>query len=285
MLSYRHGFHAGNFADVHKHVALLLLLEHLLQKPAPFYFIDSHAGAGRYDLHSTFARKHCEYDTGIGRLWPLPQVPDAIGRYLDLVRGCNRQQTGTEDVLRFYPGSPWIAHRLLRADDRMVLAELHNTEAPLLKQVFRSDGRVAIHHRDGYEALPGLVPPPSRRGVVLIDPSYELRDEFIQVTQCLERAWRRWAAGIYLLWYPLHRRQPTLAFHRALRRSGIRRILVSELGINDSRLPNRLAGSGLVIINPPWHFETDFAGITLWLEKLLATPGHTAADTRWLVAE
>ena len=160
-----------------------------------------------------------------------------------------------------------------------------NTEAPLLKELFRSDRRIAVHHRDGYEALPGLVPPAQKRGLVLMDPSYELHDEFIRVTESLERAWRRWPTAMYMVWYPLHRRHPVRTFHRALQRSGIRRILVSELGINRGDRANRLAGSGLAIVNPPWRFDSVFAALTTWLESVLSQPGHIPARCHWLTRE
>jgi len=279
MLSYRHGFHAGNFTDVHKHVVLILLLEHLLEKDTPYCYLDTHAGAGTYDLQSRFAATNREFETGIARLWDAADCPPAVARYLEVVRLFNR------DALRTYPGSPAIARRFLRPHDRMILSELHNSEAPQLRQCFARDRQVAVHHRDGFEALPALVPPRERRGVVLIDPSYELRNEFITATDSLTGAWRRWPTGTYLLWYPLQRRQPIEPFKRAVRKSPIRKVLSSELLLGPDRAASRLSGSGLLIVNPPWRLDHTLRGTLPWLEQKLEWGEHAASRTEWLVPE
>lgn len=279
MLSYRHGFHAGNFTDVHKHVVLILLLEHLLQKHTAYCYLDTHAGAGTYDLQSRFAAKNREFETGIARLWEAADCPAAVGRYVEVVRMFNN------GALRTYPGSPAIARRFLRAHDRMILSELHNSEAPQLRQCFARDRQVAVHHRDGFEALPALVPPRERRGLVLIDPSYELRDEFTTAADRLIAAWRRWPTGAYLLWYPVQRRLPIQGFKRTVRKSAMRKVLCSELMLGPNRIANRLGGSGLLIVNPPWRMEQVLRESVAWLQHKLEWGEHAPSHTGWLVPE
>jgi len=285
MLSYRHGFHAGNFADVHKHIVLIMLLEHLRLKQTPFCFIDTHAGAGSYDLRSAFAQKHREFESGYQRVAAHAGAPVPVQHYLDLTAGAGVPESGRPGELLQYPGSPRLAQALLRPVDRMILVELHNTEAPLLRELFREDRRVAIHHRDGYEALPGMVPPRERRGLVLLDPAYELRDEFIRTTEALLAAWHKWPTGIYLVWYPLHRNQPVGAFQRKLVQGGLRKALLNELHVGNSDAPNRLAGSGLLIVNPPWQFEAKLATLSRWLERALSRGEHAPFQVKWLARE
>lgn len=285
MLSYRHGFHAGSFVDVHKHVVLVMLLEHLQKKNTPFCYIDTHAGAGIYDLDSRFPQKNREFETGISRLWDRDDCPAPLARYLALVRNLNPCAPGQTRRLRFYPGSPRIARAFLRPADRMILAEMHTTETPLLKQNFARDLQAAVHQRDGFELLPAVVPPRERRGLVLMDPSYELRDEFVKAFDAILAAWHKWPTGIYVLWYPVQRRQPIAQFQRALKRSGIRKILLSELNVAPDTAPNRLSGSGLVIVNPPWQFADDLEAVVHWLEPVLERGEHPRPRVRWLVAE
>jgi 23S rRNA (adenine2030-N6)-methyltransferase len=283
MLSYRHGFHAGNFADVHKHVALVMLLEHLQKKATPFCFIDTHAGAGLYDLQSSFAQKHREFESGYLRVAAGAAPQQQVRRYLECVVAAG--VTDPPDVLRSYPGSPRLAQAMLRAEDRMVLAELHNTEVPMLRANLGDGRRVAVHHRDGYEALPGLVPPRERRGLVLLDPSYELRDEFVRTTDALLTAWRKWSTGMFLIWHPLHRNQPVAAFHRKLVQGGLRKALVAELHVGASDAPNRLTGSCLVVVNPPWQFAGKLLAASQWLARTMAQEQHAPPRVRWLVPE
>lgn len=283
MLSYRHGFHAGNFADVHKHVVLTMLLEHLLSKDKPFCYVDTHAGAGSYDLQSKFAQKHREHESGYQRVAAAAAPPPVVQRYLQLVASAGAMDDA--GVLRRYPGSPCLTQAMLRTGDRMILSELHNTEVPLLREQFGTDHRIAVHHRDGYEALPGLVPPRERRGLVLLDPSYELRDEFLSTTAALLAAWRKWPTGIYLVWYPLHRQQPVAAFHRKLVQGGLRRALAAELHVGAGDAPNRLTGSGLVVVNPPWQFSGQLQSVSGWLAEAMARESHAPPRVRWLAPE
>lgn len=250
MLSYLHAFHAGNFADVHKHTALCLLIRHLLGKPAPFCVIETHAGRGLYDLTSAEAEKTGEWRAGIGRLIEADPQSDGLRVYLDTATG------GKVGPLADYPGSPAIAARMLRSDDRLVLMELHPAEHKALRAAFKHDKRGHVHRRDGFEGLPALVPPAERRGLVLIDPSYEVKSDYRTVPRRLGQAIKRWPTGIYAVWYPL---LPD-ARHRQM---------VADIdGLGSETLHATLegppagrgmTGSGLAVINPPYGFADAFA--------------------------
>ena len=199
MLSYRHAFHAGNHADVLKHLILLQIAEYMGEKPAPFWIIDTHAGAGRYALESAHASKLGEYRDGVGRLWDRKGLPPAAVDYLEFVKMLN-----PDGQLRHYPGSPWLASQMLRESDRLRLYELHSTDVKLLQECFRGAGRqVTITAGDGFAGLKAILPPPTRRALVLIDPSYETRDDYANVVKGLQEALKRFATGTYALWYPM----------------------------------------------------------------------------------
>lgn len=250
MLSYQHVYHAGNPADVHKHLALVTLLRHLRQKEKPFCFIDAHAGRALYDLESTEARKTREAESGVLRLSAADEAPESVREYLSILSAHNRQGT-----IRFYPGSGAIAQAMLRSDDRAILLELHPQEATALRQFIRSDSRLNLHVRDCYEALPALLPPPIRRGLVLIDPSYEMKGEYEHIVQLLGRALRRWANGIYVLWYPILPEARHRMLLRQVERLAAPKTLVSEYAFSAST--SGLQGSGLVIVNAPWQFDQE----------------------------
>ena len=247
MLSYQHGYHAGGFADVHKHAALCLLLGHLKRKPAPFCVIDAHAGRGVYDLTGVQAGRTGEWQAGIARLVAAGPDAGALRPYLDVVAGFNG-----DGGLTAYPGSPAIAARLMRDADRLVLIEAHPAEHAALRGAFRGDRRVHVHKRDSFEALPALVPPPERRGLVLIDPSYEIKTEYASVPALAETVLRRWPAGIVAVWYPLLPDDRHAALVAALEASG-RPVLFAELTGPDRA--QGLRGTGLAVINPPWRFD------------------------------
>ncbi len=274
-MNYRHAFHAGNFSDVVKHAVLSLLIAQLKAKPAPFAVFDLHAGIGSYDLAAEPAQKTLEYRHGIERFLAEPP-PAELAAYADAVARLN----GGGD-LRFYPGSPRLARMLMREDDRLVLVELHPEDARALRREFRHDARVAVHQRDAYEALKGLLPPPERRGLVLIDPPFEVAGEYDRVLRGLDKALRLWPGGVYCVWYPIKDRPPVAAFHDGLKRLG-RPCLAAELLVFPDDYAARLNGCGLAILNPPWRLDATLAGLMPELHRRMARQGG-GARVEWLV--
>ena len=260
-MNYRHAYHAGNFGDVLKHVALVAILEHLGRKPAPYFFLDSHAGSGSYPLTAPETARAGEYRDGILRLLGAPGPPPAAARYLELVG----ELGGEDDLLVAYPGSPQIALALLRPDDRAAFCELEPREAAALRALVRRDGRAAVHGRDGYEALTALLPPREKRGLVLIDPSYEAVDEFEQLELSLTAAAGRWLARMAA--------------------TGIRSQLAVELTVERDDLPGGLNGAGLLLVNPPYQLDERLAATLPWLHRLLAAPGRGRWRVSWQVPE
>jgi 23S rRNA (adenine2030-N6)-methyltransferase len=245
-VNYRHVFHAGNHADVFKHAALTLVLEHLLAKPAPFAVLDTHAGVGVYDLTSEAALKTREFEEGVGRIFDHPLVT-APG-YSRLLAELN------PEGLASYPGSPEIVRRMLRKGDRLVLCELHPAEAQTLKARYRGDARVAAHLRDGYEAIGALVPPPERRGLVLIDPPFEQPDEVERLTAALAAGVHKWPTGIFVAWYPIKDRTIGERLAAAARAGRWPKTLQAEF--TPYRIDGvQMAGGGLLIVNAPWKLD------------------------------
>jgi len=279
-VNYRHAFHAGGIADVFKHAVLVLLIEQLARKATPFCYIDTHAGCGQYDLTAEAAAKTGEFRAGIGRLLD-GAPPPALARYAALVRAAQP----TLDALTVYPGSPALAQALLRPQDGIVLCELHPDDAAALRRRFRDDARVHVHARDGYEALGAFVPPRERRGLVLIDPPYEERDELVHVVAALRGAHRRWPTGQYALWYPLKARGALDRFHGALVDSGLRKLMAVEfVAAPDETAPDVLRGSGLILVNPPWRLEDALAPLLDALGPALGQP-NAVRRLDWLVPE
>jgi len=281
-MNYRHAFHAGNFGDVLKHIVLVALLERLAQKDKPFFFLDTHAGRGRYDLEGEAARRSGEAGAGVCRL-AAATLPPLVTRYLDLVRGFDPANAGR---IRFYPGSPWIAAMLMRPVDRAALCELAPMEADSLRREFARDLRVAVHRRDGYEALKALLPPRERRGLVLIDPPYETQErEFAQLADSLAAAQRHWPQGVYAAWYPIKRAAAIDGFHASLAGRGVTRLLVVELSIHPEDNTVGLNGSGMVLLNPPWKTDADLAAALPAVHAVLSPSGSGGTRVEWLVPE
>lgn len=267
MLSYRHSYHAGSFADVLKHVVLVEILQYLKRKVGALEYIDTHAGAGLFDLHSAHAEKKAEYRDGIARLYQSP-MPE-LAEYLSVVKAFN-----SDGVLNQYPGSPMIAQRLLRQQDKASLFELHSTDFELLQQQLKGDARFRVQKKDGLEGLLALLPPRSRRALVLIDPSYELKTEYQQVVDTLILAHRKFASGIYALWYPVIERPRLEEFVRQIQQSGIRNIQRFELAVTADTAARGMTGAGLLVINPPWLL---MQSMKVLLPVLLA---HLARDSQ-----
>ncbi len=267
MLSYRHAFHAGNHADVLKHLILIQIAEYMAEKPAPFWIVDTHAGAGRYLLESVQAAKLGEYRDGVGRLWEAKGLPKAGLDYLDFIKMLN-----PDGQLRHYPGSPWLARQLLRDGDRLRLYEMHSTDSKLLIECFKGSGRqVAITEGDGFAGLKAILPPPPRRALVLIDPSYETKNDYTAAVKTLQDALKRFATGTYALWYPMLTKPESRQLPEKLKRLGTDNWLHATLEV---KAPARdgfgMHGSGMFIINPPWTLEKKLHETLPVLAALLA---------------
>ena len=273
-MNYRHAFHAGNFADVLKHCVLALCLEHLKSKPKPFRYIDTHAGIGGYDLASSEAERSPEWKEGIGRLLDA-DLPDpaaaALGPYLDVVRAMN------PDGMAHYPGSPEIAARLLRDTDRIHLCELHAEDAKTLDGRYRRDARVKVENRDGYKALKSLIPPKEKRGLVLIDPPFEDRDELAHMAEAVTGAFGQWPTGTYIFWRSLKNLWAADRFDNGLAEwliaeKGLEpeKVLRADLWVRDLASEGKLAGAGVVVVNPPFTLEDKLLGLMPWLSDTLA---------------
>jgi len=266
LFSYRHGFHAGNHADVLKHVVLVQVLGYLTGKEAPVWFVDTHAGAGAYSLESAFAQKLGEHKDGIGRLWGRNDLPPALTEYVDQIKEMNK-----DGALRHYPGSPQIALQMLRKRDRLQLFELHTTESVILqKQYANVKRRVSVQPTDGFAGLKAVLPPPSRRGLVLIDPSYEDKADYAKVLDTMRDALQRFATGVYAVWYPQVQRPESKELPRQLRELAPKSWLHATLKIMaPARDGLGLHGSGVFVFNPPWTLEDSLRDVMPALARLL----------------
>lgn len=276
MLSYLHGFHAGNFADIHKHHILVCLIEALNRKDKPWSYLETHAGKAVYALDSEQASKTAEFEEGIARLWRAYNLPESVSTYLDQVR-----QVNENTVLQRYPGSPALVSGMARTTDQLHLMELHPGEAAQLKKVFSGHANVGVHHRDGYEGVLSLLPPKPNRGVVLIDPSYEVKAEYDQVVSFLSKAVKRWPNGCFTVWYPLLSAERWKFMLEKIRCTGIKNILCSELWIGDPQ-EQGMYGSGMLIINPPWQLDQTLDQSEPWLVELLAQRAGASRRLYWL---
>jgi len=279
MLSYRHGFHAGNFADVLKHSVLALIIDALKHKDKPFVYIDTHAGAGKYALNAEFAQKTAEYRQGIARIWDCAEAPVEIKEYLAAVRAEN-----TPGQLLRYPGSPQVVRRLVRPQDRLQLSELHGSDFEILKQLYAGDKQVMVAKEDGLAMLTKKLPPIQKRGLILIDPSYELKADYNKVVTALQTAHRRFATGIYALWYPAIERELTEKLLSRIQETGIPKQLRVEHCVSPDGAVRGMTGSGMLLINPPWHLDERAEALLPWLnDKLADGQGHYRIE--WQVPE
>ncbi|MBP7064647.1 23S rRNA (adenine(2030)-N(6))-methyltransferase RlmJ [Ferrovibrio sp.] len=282
-MNYRHAYHVGNHGDVLKHVVLLHLLEALRAKPAPFHLLDSHAGIGLYDLAADATQRGGEYRLGIGAVLADPQAATALPLYWAALKQLNPALELGGAGLRHYPGSPWLMQQALREADRLALVELHPEDNETLRINIGGDARIGIHRRDAYEALRGLLPPTPRRGLALIDPAYEQRDEFERIGRALLAAHRRWPVGQIALWYPIKDAGSVDAWAKALARDGLPPSLRVELLIRAATAPDRLNGSGLLLLNPPWRLDQQLKGPLAYLLTRLGREPGAATRLEWLV--
>ena len=285
-MNYRHHFHAGNFADVMKHVLLLQILSRLNNKDKPYRYIDTHGGAGKYDLSTSEAQKSGEFLNGIHRLIKLDDsikrnAPEGIQQYLKIVEKM-RENFGKGA----YPGSPWFALEGMREIDKATIFEMQRDVFQQLDQnIF--DKRAGLHERDAYEGLLAVIPPKEKRGLVMIDPPYELeRKDFPQLVELIAAAYKKWQTGVFAVWYPIKDRAMIERFEKKMFKTGIRRQLICEICVWPDDTPVGLNGCGLLVINPPWKFSEDADEALQWLFphlRMQETGGHAAV--RWLVGE
>ena len=272
-MNYRHAFHAGNFADCMKHALLVWLLRALAAKEKPFRVLDTHAGIGSYDLSvASEAERTGDWRRGIGRLLDIETGP--LADYVALVRAAGAPAR--------YPGSPALVAGLMRPQDHLLACELHPDDAAMLRAAFRRDPQVAVHHRDGWEALKALTPFPEKRGLVLVDPPFEQEGEFARLAQGIALVSHRFRGAVQACWYPIKHRAPVRAFHTALQESGVRDLVAAEIWLREPTDPQRLNGCGLLVANPPWKFEAEGGAILATLLERLGDgePGQGWAMTR-----
>jgi 23S rRNA (adenine2030-N6)-methyltransferase len=266
MLSYRHAFHAGNHADVLKHFIEVQLLRYLAQKDKPFWYIDTHAGAGCYALDTGYAMQNAEYESGIARLWQRDDLPAPLAEYVALVKKLN-----PDGQLKLYPGSPLLAQDLLREQDRMRLFELHPTDHEILQENFAADSRrVLMQKADGFGALKALLPPPPRRALVLIDPPYEEKQDYQRVVTALKEGLKRFANGVYAVWYPQLQRAEARQLPGQLKQLEVNSWLHVALSVQSPSSEGfGMHGSGMYILNPPWTLHDELKQVMPYLLKVL----------------
>ncbi|MCF1481956.1 MULTISPECIES: 23S rRNA (adenine(2030)-N(6))-methyltransferase RlmJ [Rhizobium/Agrobacterium group] len=282
-MNYRHIYHAGNFADVLKHAVLARLVIYLQQKDKAFRVLDTHAGIGLYDLSSDESQKTGEWLGGIGKLLEAEltsAATDVLKPYLDVVRALN-----PDGGLTRYPGSPKLARDLFRPQDRLSAMELHPDDCRTLSRLFEGDYQARITELDGWLALGAHLPPKEKRGIVLVDPPFELDGEYERLVDGLARAHRRFSAGVYCLWYPIKKGAPIAAFHEALKETGIPKMLCTELSVKSDRDLTGLSGSGLIIVNPPFTLKDELHALLPELKRVLAQDRYASQRCFWLRGE
>jgi 23S rRNA (adenine2030-N6)-methyltransferase len=269
MLAYRHAFHAGNHADVLKHCVLQQILMYMNQKDKPYWVIDTHAGAGMYSLASDYANTKSEYLDGVARLWECDDLPPALREYMNLVQLCNNKGDWS-----LYPGSPEVIRRTIRSDDRMRLFELHPTDFEILQENFERDRQAKLFKSDGFASLKALLPPPTRRAVVFMDPPYEIKSDYPKVVDALEEGLSRFAEGVYVIWYPILTRGDHIRMIESLRQLSEKTLNIAMTVQEPDEKGFGMLGSGLFIINPPWTLKDTMQDVMPYLvEKLAQYPG------------
>lgn len=248
MLSYQHIYHAGNHADILKHIVVSEICHHLTKKASPFFYLDTHAGIGQYALDSALAQKNKEFLTGISQLLPIKNPPEAIERFLSIVKAMNHKEN-----VKIYPGSPKVVDAYRRTDDSMHLYELHPKAHTSLAELFDRKRYVNVEHADGFTALKARLPPvKQKRGLVLMDPPYEIKEDYKTVVRSLEEGYKRFPQGVYAIWYPVLSRQQADKLAHSVQQTTISNTLLLELSIRDDDANKGMNGSGMIIVNPPW---------------------------------
>lgn len=288
-MNYRHQYHAGNFADVMKHVLLVQLVRAMQRKEKGFLYLDTHAGRGSYDLtvaaQGDTRQREPEWPAGIGRLWNAAPLPAVLAEYVAVVRDFDLRRSNREAAPRYYPGSPALVAALAREQDRLVLCERHPEEAAALTNEMSYARRTTVQTMDGYSAPRAVLPPPEKRALVLIDPPFEAQDEFVRIVTAVEQGLARLPAGVFAIWYPLTERARIEGFAAQLRRLALPPTAVFELTIAGETSGLKMRGCGLVVINPPWQFEPAVMPALHDLAELLQQESGAAAQCHWLVPE
>ena len=280
LLSYRHSFHAGNFADVLKHIVSTSIIDYMLKKEKAFCYLDTHAGCGAYSFQSSEALKTKEFNNGVFPLWGRSDLPVPVARYMEQVVEFN-----AHSQLQHYPGSPSIAVQMLREIDRLFLFELHPNEFTNMRANFSGNRQIKMAKSDGLQGLIANMPPKERRGFMLIDPSYEIKTEYHQVVETLIQAHKRFATGTYALWYPVVNRTTIDKMEKSLKASGIKNIQLFELGLQEDSDQIGMTSSGMIVINPPWTLKKEMRASLPFLAKLLGINDQGFYRIETLVAE
>jgi 23S rRNA (adenine2030-N6)-methyltransferase len=280
MLSYRHQFHAGNVSDVFKHALLSRLLIALGRKDKPFQLLDTHAGIGLYDLQHPWSEKTQEWRKGIGLVFGRSDAPEALQPYLDAVRAEN-----PDGHLRHYPGSPRIARRLMRPDDRLVLCELNKDDCAALKAAMDGFRYTSVNNQDGFTAVRAFLPPKERRGLTFIDSAFDQADEFARVLRTVREAQQRFATGMVAVWYPLMAPSAMEAFARSVQAAGLPKTLQLELSVHPEHFSEHIRGSGLLVVNPPFGLDREAPPLLDWLWRALSPERQGGTRCEWLVPE
>lgn len=290
-MNYRHHFHAGNYADVFKHVLLLQLIRAMQRKEKGFLYLDTHAGRGGYDLSTPSVlpdgrSREPEYPAGIGRLWESAPGKSAVFKeYLELIRRFNDRQGAIGSELKFYPGSPWVAKLSLRAQDRMALFELRADDAEALDFDFARESKVTVQAIDGYTGLKAMLPPPEKRALVLIDPPFENKGEFADILQGVRDLLKRLPSAVCAIWYPVTERARVDQFHREFLELSPPPTLFAEINIAGDGSLLRMKGCGLLVLNPPWQIDGEIRAALPELVKALKVDAGAGSQIGWLVPE
>ncbi|MFT2111507.1 23S rRNA (adenine(2030)-N(6))-methyltransferase RlmJ [Marinomonas sp. 2405UD68-3] len=280
MLSYRHIYHAGNHADILKHIIVSQICQHFTKKEAPFFYLDTHAGIGEYPLASIQAQKNKEFESGIAKLIAAKKLPEPIEEFVNIVQSMNAQ-----NELLTYPGSPKVVAHYQRQKDKMHLCELHPNDFPILAGHFPNKRKANVQKGDGFAAVKAMLPPPQKRGFVLMDPPYEVKKDYQAVVSALLDGYKRFPTGTYAIWYPVLSRRQADSLINSIKSKGIRNTLLIELLIRDADADQGMNGSGMIITNPPWTLETKAKQYLPTLASILGENSNAAFQVRWITPE
>ncbi|ADZ89999.1 23S rRNA (adenine(2030)-N(6))-methyltransferase RlmJ [Marinomonas mediterranea] len=280
MLSYRHIYHAGNHADILKHLVVSQICRHFVKKDAPFFYLDTHAGIGMYELASDQAQLNKEFDTGIGRLMSKSDLPEPLEQYLDIVKSLN-----PNEILEVYPGSPKVVDYYTRQKDKLHLCELHPNDYLLLASLFPKKRKANVVKENGFGSVKAMLPPPQKRGFVLMDPPYEVKKDYQDVVKALQEGHKRFSQGTYAIWYPVLNRRQADSLLDAVKKTEVRNILLLELCIRETEEKRGMAGSGMIIVNPPWTLEKEAQEFMPYLQNTLAEDANAHFQIKWITPE